>query len=69
MKIEVIRTHRETGQRVKMNAKYLSNKRRVAENDNYAIHPGDFILVKEDVTTRLDGVVSPVSKALGSLGL
>ncbi len=65
VKIEIIRTDKQTGQRVKMNAKYLIGKRRIAISDDYALYPGDYIVVQEDTKTQLDQFLDPVAKLLG----
>lgn len=65
VKIEVIRTDKQTGQRVKMNSRYLASKRRIAISDDYALYPGDYIVVQEDTKTQLDQILDPVAKILG----
>ena len=50
----------------KLNVPYDRAKRRVPDEYNYAIHPGDRVVVSKDKTNALDDLLN---SALGPIGL
>lgn len=64
MKIEVIRPVDRNGRFVKMGVKYLPSKRHVAANTDYALRPGDRIVVTEQLAAPLDQLLGPLAKTL-----
>jgi hypothetical protein len=67
MNVELIRMAGD--KRQKMDSKYVRAGRRVDPGYDYALHPGDHLIVTEDSTTVLDemfhALTGPIGKAVG----
>ena len=60
MHVSVVRTSPE-GRRHKMDCRYEAAKRRVAMQYDYALQPGDYIVIAEDTTTMIDDMFEQIS--------
>jgi hypothetical protein len=65
MELYVLRTPPQGGPRQRLTADYDSVKRRVAWESDYAVYPGDHVVVIEDNTSEFDRLVE---RCLGPLG-
>jgi hypothetical protein len=62
MEIMILRVVKETGRGLRMPVNYVPRKKSVSPEQNYAIHPGDRILVKPKSSNVLDKIVDSFSK-------
>jgi len=53
------------GLRHRLDVEFDSAKKKVKEEENYAIHPNDIIIVTPDNSTQLDKVIDSLSGVLG----
>ncbi len=60
MKFVVVRTDPKTGRQIKMGGDYQPERRHVAVSDDYALHPGDRVLVKEDLSAT--ALIGPLTR-------
>jgi len=67
MKIEVMRVTGE--QRAKLDAKYDHTKAQVNPLYDYALHPGDHLIVAQDTATTLDDMLESISPLRQAAGL
>lgn len=65
MELYVLRTPPQGGPRQRLTAMYDVGDRRVAWESDYAVYPGDHVVVIEDTSTDFDNLMS---KFLGPLG-
>lgn len=67
MKVVLIRPRPYGKGRHKMDIKFRSGKKRVSLNSDYAIHPGDRLVVIEDNSTAFDDMIDKVTEPLGHI--
>ena len=67
MNIEVMRVTGE--QRAKLDVKYDHTKARVNPLYDYALHPGDHLIVAQDTSTALDDMLESISPLRQAAGL
>ena len=67
MTITIVRTPAR-GQRHKMDVTYDRYKRRVVTSQDYALYPNDRIIVREEVTSPLDGLFERFGEVGSRLG-
>jgi protein involved in polysaccharide export with SLBB domain len=67
MNIEVMRVTGE--QRAKLDAKYDHTKAQVNPLYDYALHPGDHLIVAQDTATTLDDMLESISPLRQAAGL
>jgi hypothetical protein len=60
MEIYVVRTSPETGQKHKMGASFDAARREVRLETDYALHPGDLVVLAQDTSSPLDAVMKAV---------
>jgi hypothetical protein len=65
MELYVLRTPPQGGPRQRLAAEYDAGKKRVAWESDYAIYPGDHVVVIEDTSSEFDAMVS---RFLGPFG-
>jgi hypothetical protein len=65
MELYVLRTPPQGGPRQRLTAKYDSGDRRVAWESDYALYPGDYVVVIENATSEFDRMVG---RFLGPFG-
>ncbi len=64
----VVRTNQDSDRKHRMDVTYDSAKRRVTPETDYALHPGDRIVVVEDSSSLVDKLMGPALGPLGALG-
>ena len=67
MKVMVIRSAPESGQRHKLDVEYVSKKGRVSPATDYALHSKDRVVVIEDTTSKVGNAVGDVTRPLGRI--
>jgi hypothetical protein len=68
MNVFVIRANSDGAGKHRMDVTYDSAKRRVASDTDYALHPGDRIVVVEDTSTFVEKMLGPMLGPLGAMG-
>jgi hypothetical protein len=65
LEVTVVRVSKDTGQIVRMKAKYDPKRREIAPQYDYDILANDHVIIKPDNSTPLDDVVKPLNNLVG----
>lgn len=64
--ISVVRVSKDTGQIVRMKAKYDAQRRKIEPQCDYDVLANDHVIIKPDNSSPLDEVVKPLNNLVGS---
>ena len=62
MLVEIKRPRKDGVQTIPLKAKYEFRNKRLSNETNYAVHPGDFVMITDDSKSALDQLVDGVTK-------
>jgi hypothetical protein len=65
LEVTVVRVSKDTGQLVRMKAKYDPQRRAIEPQYDYDILANDHVIIKPDNSSPLDDIVKPLNKIVG----